>query len=77
VRCLKDLEKHLFVSVCYKYHVVSKITIIILPTAGKTKFPTLHPLRELVMPDNDNHLSGGDGFYNGENTIQDILACEL
>ena len=29
------------------------------------------------MPDNDNHLSGGDGFHNGEDTIQDILACEL
>ena len=29
------------------------------------------------MPDNDNSRSGGDGFYNGEDTIQDILACEL
>lgn len=29
------------------------------------------------MPDNDDHLSGGDGFYNGENSIRDILACEL
>jgi hypothetical protein len=49
---------------------------MILPTAGKTKI-TLQPLRELVMSDNDNHLSGGDGSYNGESTIQDILACEL
>ena len=28
------------------------------------------------MPDNDNRLSGGDGF-NSHDTIQDILACEL
>ena len=32
------------------------------------------------MPDNDNRLSGGDGFNSGDSdgdTIQDILACEL
>lgn len=79
-RCaLFQVERSGETSVCFcfvlKSHVVSKITIL---PAGKTKLPTT--IRELVMPDNDNRLSGGDGFNNGGSdgdTIQDILACEL